>query len=108
MNSGRENGAIGLSGRTDVIHTSRSGAWNGSARNKTALTTEKTAMFAPMARANVDTTANAKPGWRRNWRTATAKSFGTFKSPLDGLSRRGPGCRDKPRRRPYPSHAHLL
>src|SRR5215469_10471333 len=75
MNSGSENGAIGLSGRTDVTHTSRSGAWNGSARNKTALTTEKTAMFAPIASASVETTANANPGWRRNCRSATKKSF---------------------------------
>src|SRR5712692_8910105 len=75
MNSGRENGAAGLSVRTDVIHTSRSGAVKGSARNSTALTTENTAMFAPIASASVDMTANAKPGRRRNWRIATERSF---------------------------------
>src|SRR5215831_582917 len=75
MNSGIVNGAEGLSERTDAIHTSRAGSMNGSARNKTAFTTENTAMFAPIARARVEMTANAKLGWRRNCRIETKKSF---------------------------------
>src|SRR5262245_5401147 len=68
MYSGRENGAAGLSARTDVIHKSLSGVANGRALKRTALTTENTAMFASTVRVSVETTANAKPGWRRNWR----------------------------------------
>src|SRR5215471_10940537 len=68
MYSGRENGAAGLSVRTDIIHKSLSGVANGRALKSTALTTENTAMLAPTVRASVETTANAKPGWRRNCR----------------------------------------
>src|SRR5262249_15020116 len=70
MNSGSEKGAAGLSVRTEVIQMRRSGALKGSARSKTAWTTENTAMLAPMARASVVTTVNAKAGWRRNCRIA--------------------------------------
>ena len=41
---------------------------NGRDLKSTALTTENTAMLAPTVRVSVETTANAKPGWRRNWR----------------------------------------
>src|SRR5215471_20538662 len=68
MYSGRENGAAGLSVRTDIIHKSLSGVANGRALKSTALTTENTAMLAPTVRVSVETTANAKPGWQRNWR----------------------------------------
>src|SRR5262244_1694751 len=68
MYSGRENGAAGLSARTDVIHKSLSGVANGRALKSTALTTENTATLAPTVRHSVETTANAKPGRRRNWR----------------------------------------
>ena len=64
MNSGSENGALGLSGRTDAIHTSRSGDANGSARTSTVLTTANTAVVAPIVSASVETTVNANAGCR--------------------------------------------
>ncbi len=75
MNSGNENGALGLSGRTDAIHTSRSGEEKGSARTSTVFTTENTAVVAPTVTASVHTTVNAKPRWRTYWRSAMRKSF---------------------------------
>jgi hypothetical protein len=62
--SGNENGALGLSGRTDAIHTSRSGDEKGNARTSTVFTTENTAVVAPTVSASVHTTVNAKPGRR--------------------------------------------
>ena len=52
MNSGSENGALGLSGRTDAIHTSRSGDAKGNARTSTVLTTANTALVAPIVSAS--------------------------------------------------------
>src|SRR5262245_39436861 len=77
MNSGSVNGALGLSDRTDVIHTSRSGAPNGSARTSTVSTTEKTAAVAPIASASVHTTVAPNAGWRRYWRSAIRTSVST-------------------------------
>src|SRR5262245_20419256 len=84
MNSGRVNGAAGLSARTDVIHTSRSGSVKGNARNNTALTTENTAMLTPIASTSVETTASTNPGWRRNWRIARERSF-NIHSPFEAI-----------------------
>src|SRR5262245_473312 len=77
MNSGNEKGAFGLSDRTDATHVSRSGDAPGSALTSTPLTTENTAVVAPIVRASVQITATAKPG-RRAWlRTAMRRSFRT-------------------------------
>ena len=64
MNSGSVNGAFGLSDRTEATQTNRSGDANGKARTSTVLTTENTAVVAPIVSASVQTTVNAKPGWR--------------------------------------------
>src|SRR6267378_6739593 len=84
MNSGNENGALGLSGRTDAIHTSRSGAANGSARMSTVLTTENTAVVAPIVTPSVHTTVSANPNCRTHWRRAMRNSV-TIHAPALGV-----------------------
>src|SRR5438034_2680088 len=54
---------------------SRSGSGNESGRNKTALTTLKMAVFAPMPSASVSTATAVKPGFFSNWRMANLRSF---------------------------------
>ena len=66
MNSGREKGALGVSGRTDAIHNNRSGAANGKARPSTAFTTENTAAVAPTVIASVQTTVSANARCRQS------------------------------------------
>jgi len=46
----------------------RSARGNGSARHRTASTTLKTAVFAPMPSASASTATTVKPGWRRSIR----------------------------------------
>src|SRR5262245_46439877 len=75
MYSGSVNGALGLSGRTDAIHTSRSGDGYGNARTSTVLTTENTAVVAPIVSASVPMTVAANAGARTYWRTAIRRSF---------------------------------
>src|SRR5262245_79457 len=59
----------------EAIQTSWSDAAKGNARISTALTTENTAVVAPIVSASVHTTVTAKPRWRRCWRSPTRKSF---------------------------------
>src|SRR5262249_53271585 len=56
------------------METSRSGFLNGSGRSRTALTTLKIAVFAPMPRLKVITATTVKPGLLRNMRAAYRKS----------------------------------
>src|SRR6266516_2959447 len=90
---------------------SRSGSGNESGRSKTALTTLKMAVFAPMPSASVSTATAVKLGFFNNWRqanlrsfivqtrlklsrTMTLEQFGDFGMPAPG----GPGQRRGPRR----------
>src|SRR3989454_12001952 len=56
-------------------NTSRPGSLNGSGRRRTALTTLKIAVFAPMPSASVSTATAVKPGFFSNWRKANLRSF---------------------------------
>ena len=50
--------------------TMRSGSGYGSGRSKTAFTTEKMAVLAPMPSASVSTATVVKPGFLRSMRSA--------------------------------------
>src|SRR5439155_7684992 len=74
-------------GLTEAIRTSRSGSRYGSGRSKTALTTLKIAVFAPMPSASVSTATAVKPGFFSNWRKANLRSFITQRLHRIDLSR---------------------
>ena len=58
------------SGRVSLILTSRSGSRYGSGRSRTAFTTLKIAVLAPMPSARVSTAIAVNPGERASCRTA--------------------------------------
>src|SRR2546430_175526 len=66
---------VGKFGPRSLNQTSRSDSVYGNGRNKTAFTTLKIAVFAPMPSASVSTATAAKPGFFRSWRKANFRSF---------------------------------
>ena len=61
-------------GRCSTIRTTRSESGNGKGRNRTAFTTVKIAVFAPMPSASVSTATSVKPGLFASVRTAYRRS----------------------------------
>ena len=66
---------VGKFGPRSLNQTSRPDSVYGNGRNKTAFTTLKIAVFAPMPSASVSTATAAKPGFFSSWRKAKRRSF---------------------------------
>src|SRR5690348_7587544 len=82
---------LGLPDQSARNCTSWPGSGYGSGLSRTALTTLKMAVFAPMPSASVSTATAVKPGCFNNWRMANLRSFITQR--LHRIDFRGPARR---------------
>src|SRR5690348_9640425 len=74
-----------LAGGTCQTCMMREGSSKGSGRRRTALTTEKIAVLAPMPRASTTMAAAEKPGFRRSMRKEKRKSESRFRMDIQTL-----------------------